>query len=152
MENTQDDMLKLENQVCFPLYVASRMIIRAYQPLLDELGITYPQYLVLLALWEKGEQTVKEIASSLYLNTNTITPLLKRMEKMDIIVRTRSKQDERKVMITLTETGSAMKEKAYCIPEGILKATGMSVEEINRIKDTLHVLIKQMEAVEDAAQ
>lgn len=148
MEHSQDELLRLENQICFPMYVASRMITRAYQPLLDEMGITYPQYLVLMTLWEKDEQTVNEIATTLYLNTNTITPLLKRMEKGGIVARTRSKQDERKVMITLTNEGKALKEKAYCIPEAILNSTGLSPENLGSLKKQIHTLIKQMEAIE----
>lgn len=143
-----DELLRLENQICFPMYVASRMITRAYQPMLDEMGITYPQYLVLMALWEQDEQTVNEIGQKLYLNTNTITPLLKRMEKIDIIARTRSKADERKVMITLTNKGQALKEKAYCIPEQILGKTGLSAHGIGDLRSQIYALIRQMEAIE----
>ncbi|EAY27934.1 MarR family winged helix-turn-helix transcriptional regulator [Microscilla marina] len=144
----QDELLKLENQICFPMYVASRMITRAYQPMLDVMGITYPQYLVLMALWEKDEQTVNEIGQQLYLNTNTITPLLKRMEKTGIVVRTRSKKDERKVMITLTPAGQALKEQAYCIPEQILNKTGLPIEGISQLKQQIYGLIRQMEKIE----
>ncbi|HAS45804.1 MAG TPA: MarR family transcriptional regulator [Microscillaceae bacterium] len=148
----QDDLLKLENQVCFPLYVASRLITRAYQPMLDEMGITYPQYLVLLTLWENDGQTVNQISKELYLNTNTITPLLKRMEKTGIIARTRSREDERKVLITLTEQGKALKEKAYCIPEEILGKMGQTTSEVFQLKDQLHALIKQMEQIENSGK
>ena len=148
MKHSNDELIKLENQICFPMYVASRMITRAYQPLLDEMGITYPQYLVLMALWEKDGQTVNEIAITLYLNTNTITPLLKRMEKNEIIARTRSKQDERKVIITLTDAGKALKEKAYCMPEEILGSTGFSTEGLGSLKKQLNALIEQMEEIE----
>jgi len=148
----QDDLLKLENQVCFPLYVASRLITRAYQPMLDEMGITYPQYLVLLTLWENDGQTVNQISKELYLNTNTITPLLKRMEKTGIIARTRSREDERKVLITLTEQGKALKEKAYCIPEEILGKMGQTTSEVFQLKDQLHALIRQMEQIENSGK
>ena len=148
----QDDLLKLENQVCFPLYVASRLITRAYQPMLDEMGITYPQYLVLLTLWENDGQTVNQISKELYLNTNTITPLLKRMEKTRIIARTRSREDERKVLITLTEQGKALKEKAYCIPEEILGKMGQTTSEVFQLKDQLHALIRQMEQIENSGK
>ncbi len=141
----QDDLLKLENQICFPLYVASRLITRAYQPMLDDMGITYPQYLVLLALWENDGQTVNQISQELYLNTNTITPLLKRMEKTGIITRTRSQEDERKVLIRLTSQGINLKKKAYCIPDEILQKTGLSLSEINQLKQQIHQLIHQME-------
>ena len=99
------DQLKLENQLCFPVYAASRLITQEYQPYLNELGITYPQYLVLMLLWEKGEMHVNDIAKKLILNTNTITPLLKRMEQQGIIQRQRSTTDERKVAVSLTEEG-----------------------------------------------
>lgn len=144
----QNELLKLENQICFPMYVASRMITRAYQPMLDEMGITYPQYLVLMALWEQDEQTVNEIGQKLYLNTNTITPLLKRMEKTGLIARTRSKEDERKVMITLTDQGLALKEKAYCIPEQILGKTGLQADDMGDLREQIYKLIRQMEALE----
>jgi DNA-binding MarR family transcriptional regulator len=123
------DHLKLENQICFPVYAASRLITREYQPLLDELGITYPQYLVLLILWENEQQTVNEIAQKLILNTNTITPLLQRMENLALLQRSKSKTDERKTIISLTEKGSKLKEKAVYIPEKL--ASGFLNEEIS---------------------
>ena len=100
MENF--NQLKLENQLCFPVYAASRLIIREYQPYLDKLKITYPKYLVLMILWEKDAVPVNDIAKKLILNTNTITPLLKRMEKQGLVKRERSVEDERKVIIQLT--------------------------------------------------
>ena len=141
-----EETIRLDYQVCFPLYVTSRMLTRAYQPLLDELGITYPQYLVLMVLWEKDGLTVNEIAHRLYLNTNTITPLLKRMEKSDIISRKRSAEDERKVLITLTQKGNEMRESAYCIPEEIMKKMDLPLAEVIQLKETLSKLIQQMEA------
>lgn len=110
------DQLKLSNQICFPLYAASRLIIREYQPHLDKLGITYPQYLVLLVLWEEDGISVNDIAHKLILNTNTVTPLLKRMETLGLVSRIRSEEDERKVIVRLTEKGSAMKAEAAHIP------------------------------------
>lgn len=123
------DHLKLENQICFPVYAASRLITREYQPLLDKLGITYPQYLVLLILWENEQQTVNEIAQKLILNTNTITPLLQRMENLALIRRSKSKTDERKTIVSLTEKGNELKEKAVYIPEKL--ASGFLNEEIS---------------------
>lgn len=108
--------LRLDNQICFPLYAISRLVIRQYKPLLDELGITYPQYLVLLVIWEKGEIPVKEISKQLFLETNTLTPLLKRMESNGIIERKRSKTDERIVIISLTSKGKEFHNKAIEIP------------------------------------
>jgi DNA-binding MarR family transcriptional regulator len=113
--------LQLSNQLCFPFYAASMLITRHYQPLLDELGITYPQYLVLMVLWEKDNLTVGQISNELLLNTNTLTPLLKRMEKGGLICRTRSSKDERQVLITMTEAGWQLRSKAALIPQKIME-------------------------------
>ena len=110
------EQLKLENQLCFPFDATSRLIIRAYQEALDALGITYPQYLVMLVMWEHAELSVIEIGEKLILNTNTITPLLKRMEAMGLIDRIPSETDHRKMMIRLTEEGKKMEEAAAEIP------------------------------------
>ena len=114
------EQLKLENQFCFPVYAASRLIIRAYQPFLDKLKITYPQYLVLMILWETESVAVNDIAKRLILQTNTVTPLLKRMEKQGLLVRERSEKDERKVIVRLTDKGKDMEENASEIPESLL--------------------------------
>ncbi len=124
------EQLKLENQICFPFYALSRLIIRAYQPHLEGLGITYPQFLVMLVLWEQDEQTVNQIGEKLILNTNTITPLLKRMEQMGLVARARSKEDERKVLIKLTAIGRDMQVKASCIPDALL--ANVAGEEFDR--------------------
>ncbi|MCC6700983.1 MAG: MarR family transcriptional regulator [Fluviicola sp.] len=131
------ESLKLENQICFPLYTASRIMVQAYTPLLKTLGVTYPQYLVLLVLWEEEETTVGQITKRLQLETSTITPLLKRMEQMEIIQRKRSDLDERKVMVTLTQKGVDMKQKACMIPEALMESTNFSIEELG----TLHALL-----------
>jgi len=141
MENEQ---LKLKNQLCFPVYAASRLIIREYQPFLDKLGITYPQYLVLMVLWETDEITVNEIAKKLILNTNTVTPLLKRMESLDIVTRERSSSDERKVVIRLTEKGKEMREAACLIPQQLVEKINANSLDINRLielKNSLTILI-----------
>lgn len=134
-------MIKLGNQLCFPLYVASRIMTKAYQPLLDNMDITYPQYLVLMVLWEKDNQPVNTIAQKLFLNTNTITPLLQRMEKQGIIKRKKSKEDSRKVLVSLTESGATLKDKAYCIPEEMLKKLDISLDDIKGLKDMLDLII-----------
>lgn len=121
--------LKLANQICFPMYATSRLITKAYKPLLDNLNLTYPQYLVLLVLWEEDEVPVKEISSKLLLESNTLTPLLKRMEKASLIVRTRSVKDERKVIIKLTEKGKELREEAEKIPEKLLDITTNSISK-----------------------
>lgn len=140
------EQLKLENQLCFPFYAASRLIIRAYQEDLDALGITYPQYLVMMVLWEDQEITVNQIAEKLILNTNTITPLLKRMETMGLITRTPSKTDQRKVMVGLTEEGKNMREKAAEIPSRLLQRlkidpTEESLQDFLNMKKQLNALI-----------
>ena len=99
--------LKLDNQVCFRLYTAARLVMQAYTPLLTQLGITYPQYLVLMVLWEKDNQPVNDIAHRLLLETNTVTPLLQRMEKQGFVTRERGKQDKRQHIVSLTEKGKA---------------------------------------------
>lgn len=138
------EQLKLENQLCFPVYAASRLIIREYQPHLDALGITYPQYLVLMVLWETDSVSVNEITTRLILNTNTITPILKRMEAQGIITRERSKEDERKVIITLTDFGRQLQEQAALIPEKLtagLVSESVDVEELLKMKEQLNAII-----------
>lgn len=111
------EQLKLENQLCFPLYALSRLVTREYQPYFDEIGITYPQYLVFMVLWEQDNgMTVNEISRKLILNTNTVTPLLQRMEKQGFVERQRSQTDERKVQVLLTEKGKQLRVKAAEIP------------------------------------
>ena len=138
------DQLKLSNQLCFPIYAASRLITREYQPYLDQLGITYPQYLVLMVLWETDGISVNEISKKLILNTNTITPLLKRMEIQGIIKRQRSESDERKVIVDLSEKGKLMQLEAAKIPEklaaGLISET-FKIEELVDLKDKLENII-----------
>jgi DNA-binding MarR family transcriptional regulator len=138
------EQLKLENQLCFPVYAASRLITREYQPFLDKLKITYPQYLVLMVLWENDSLPVNDIAKRLILNTNTITPLLKRMEQQGLIVRTRSDKDERKVLISLTEEGYNLKVEAAQIPEELIKRlsdSDLKIENLVKLKESLNSLI-----------
>lgn len=139
-----DDILKLDNQICFRLYALSRLVTRSYQPYLDKLGITYPQYLVLMVLWEQDGQPVNDIGKKLYLNTNTLTPLLKRMEADAIISRRRDKVDERRVIICLTEKGLKMKESAICIPTELttlLIDKGVDLSALLNLKSELDLLI-----------
>lgn len=130
------ESLWLENQICFPLYAVSRMVTKLYTPLLGELDITYPQYLVLLVLWKEGQASVSQICNLLYLESNTLTPLLKRMEKKGLIKRIRSQEDERKVDVELTDEGKAMQQEALCIPQQIVAQ--MSSEDIN-LQDIIHL-------------
>jgi len=148
----QYEQLKLENQICFPLYAASRLITRGYQPHLEKLGITYTQYLVLMVLWEEDGVTVNDIAAKLILNTNTVTPLLKRMEGMGIISRRRSMADERKVLITLTGKGQKMRDEAAAIPLQLveeLEQVGMTAEELMELKQRLDRLVEHLKEGSD---
>ena len=141
------EQLKLGNQLCFPVYAASRLITREYQPFLDKLGITYPQYLVLMILWEEDALPVNDIAKKLILNTNTITPLLKRMEKDGIIRRKRSGEDERKVIVQLTGKGRQLQEEAALIPEQLaarLIEGELMIDDLVRLKEMLDSMIRSL--------
>ncbi|MDX5479572.1 MarR family winged helix-turn-helix transcriptional regulator [Fontibacter flavus] len=142
------EQLKLDNQICFPFYAASRLIIRAYQPHLDKLGITYPQYLVMLVLWEQDRLPVNDIAQKLILNTNTVTPLLKRMETMGLIQREKSKEDERKVLVTLTQKGKEMEAAAAGIPEALMQSVTpgeVDLEALEKLKAQMQGLVAFLE-------
>ena len=141
------EQLKLENQLCFPVYAASRLIIREYQPHLDKLGITYSQYLVLMVLWEKDSIAVSEITQRLILNTNTVTPILKRMEAQGLITRQRSASDERKVIITLTPKGRQLQAEAASTPEQLvagLVSEDSKGADLQKLKDQLADLIRYL--------
>lgn len=138
------EYLKLDNQLCFPLYATSRMITRMYQPLLDKLGLTYPQYIVMLVLWEAGSLSVKEIGERVQLNTNTLTPLLKRMEELKYITRVRSIEDERKVLVDLTNTGRDMKVKALEIPNQLIASLNYPAEKAIELKRMLDDFMAQL--------
>ena len=139
--------LQLSNQICFPIYSASKLITKAYKPYLDQLGLTYPQYLVLLVLWEQDKITINHITEKLLLDTNTLSPMLKRMEKMAYIDRARSKEDERSVIIKLTTKGKRLKTEALPIPEkllGTVLSEQISLDKVIQLKDTLDALIKHL--------
>lgn len=139
-----DKLLLLSSQICFPIYSASRLITKAYKPYLDEMGITYPQYLVLMVLWENDELTVNKISEKLHLNTNTISPLLKRMEKLELLERNRSSEDERSVIVQLSESGKQLKTKALPIPKKLfmeLISDNLKIEDMLKLKDILNELI-----------
>lgn len=139
-----NEQLKLGNQLCFPVYAASRLITKEYQPFLNELKITYPQYLVLLILWEEDSQLVNDIARRLYLATNTITPLLKRMEQQGLVSRRRSDSDERQVRVQLTPKGIDLQERAAGIPEALvskLSGSELQISDLIQLKSGLDTLI-----------
>ena len=138
--------LQLDNQICFRLYTAARLITQAYTPMLnDELGITYPQYLVLMVLWEQDSQPVNDIAHRLLLETNTVTPLLQRMEKLGIVTRKKGEQDKRQQIVSLTEKGRDMEGKAYkLIPAGMggtLKACPLQMDDYTHLASDLDSII-----------
>ncbi|WMN11180.1 MarR family transcriptional regulator [Marivirga salinae] len=141
--------LYLEKQLCFPLYAASRLTTKLYAPYLNDLDITYPQYLVMLVLWEHEEQTVNKIGERLLLESNTLTPLLKRLEKKGFIYRKRSETDERTVVVSLSKEGDKLKLKAAEIPEKIIgsfRDETISETEIYAFKEMLEKLIKGLES------
>jgi MarR family transcriptional regulator, organic hydroperoxide resistance regulator len=124
------DEITLDHQLCFGLYGASMAILRVYKPLLDGLEITYPQYLVLSVLWERGASNVGDIADRLALESSTVTPLVKRIEQAGLVVRRRVPEDERHVLVSLTDKGAALQEKARCLGEALFAAAGMSPERL----------------------
>lgn len=141
------DQLKLEKQLCFRLYTVSRLVTQAYRPYFEPLGITYPQYLVLLILWERDNLPVSEIASRLILDTNTVTPLLQRMERSGLVARTRGTVDSRQRIVSLTSRGWAMQEKAKDIPACLSRkweGNNPSIEEIVAMTKTLDSMIETL--------
>ena len=133
----QDELLKLDNQLCFAVYSAHLAFNQKYRKLLAPLGLTYPQYLVMLVLWEKDQVTVSEIGKKLFLESSTLTPMLKRLEKMGVISRQRSEQDERQVFIFLTEKGQELRQQAQSIPEFILENTHCNLQSLSDLKHQL---------------
>lgn len=140
-----NDILKLDNQICFPLYAATREMTKRYRPLLDELNLTYPQYLVLLVLWETDRISVKALGERLFLDSGTLTPMLKRMEARGLLKRTRSKQDERVVEVALTEQGKQAETKATQIPLKFLQQTQLDEEDFIQLKRILAKMLDQIE-------
>jgi MarR family transcriptional regulator, organic hydroperoxide resistance regulator len=141
-----DTALRLDNQLCFALYSTSLAMTKVYKPLLEELGLTYPQYLVMLLLWEQDEVTVSALGERLYLDSGTLTPLLKRMQTSGLLTRTRSVQDERRVMISLTEAGRQLKAKAAKVPGCVVSATHCPVSELMALTQQVQALRRQLAA------
>jgi MarR family transcriptional regulator, organic hydroperoxide resistance regulator len=141
-----DQLLRLDNQICFAVYSAAHAFNRVYKPLLDRLGLTYPQYLVMLSLWERDGVPVKDIGERLFLDSGTLTPLLKRLETAGFVKRTRSTEDERQVLIALTAQGQALKEKARNVPQSILEASDCSVTELVALKSEIVSLRDRLNA------
>jgi MarR family transcriptional regulator, organic hydroperoxide resistance regulator len=141
-----DQPLRLDNQICFAIYSAAHAFNRVYKPLLDRLGLTYPQYLVMLVLWERDGVPLKDIGERLFLDSGTLTPLLKRLEGAQLIKRTRSKVDERQVLIALTPQGLALKEKARAVPQSVVAASACSIPELSAMKNEIVALRDRLNA------
>ncbi|MDH4906337.1 MULTISPECIES: MarR family winged helix-turn-helix transcriptional regulator [Xanthomonas] len=135
-----DALLQLDNQLCFALYSANLAMHKLYRGLLKALDLTYPQYLVMLVLWETDERSVSEIGERLYLDSATLTPLLKRLQAAGLVTRTRAANDERQVIIALTETGRALRSKAGALPEQVFCASACSLDELRQLKQELEKL------------
>ncbi|MFY1599738.1 MarR family winged helix-turn-helix transcriptional regulator [Micromonospora sp. WMMD737] len=138
--------LRLDEQLCFALYSASRAVTAAYRPLLDELNLTYPQYLVLLVLWEEDSCTVGHLGDRLYLDSGTLSPLLKRLEAAGFVRRQRSAADERRVSVTLTPEGRALEERAACIPDRLLGSTDSAAADLAALRDALNLITAELHA------
>src|SRR5690349_1328510 len=146
-KDAADALLMLGNQLCFAVYSTAHAFNRVYKPLLDRLGLTYPQYLVMLALWERDGIPLKDIGERLFLDSGTLTPLLKRLETAQLVKRARSTEDERQVLIALTAQGQALKEKARSVPMSILAASDCSVGELTAMKNEIVALRDRLNAV-----
>lgn len=141
MENNKYDALLLEKQLCFPLYACSRETIKKYKPFLDELDLTYTQYIAMMVLWEAKSTTAKHMGDMLYLDSGTLTPLLKKLESKKLLTRMRSKEDERNLIVTITEEGEALRERAVNIPEEMIKLVNLEPEEIKTLYHLLYKLL-----------
>lgn len=136
------EALRLENQLCFPLYACSRETIKLYKPFLDEIDLTYTQYIAMMVLWEKESVTVKELGEALYLDSGTLTPLLKKMETKGLIRRRRSEQDERSLIVSLTEEGMALRERALAVPRQMASCVRLEPDEAQELYRLLYKLLK----------
>ena len=141
MENKYES-LKLSKQLCFPLYACSREMIKLYKPYLDELGLTYTQYITMMVLWEHKAMTVKALGQELYLDSGTLTPLLKKLEEKGLVTRRRSDLDERNLIVTITQEGEALKERAIAIPYEMAKCVNLPKERILELYQMLYHLLE----------
>ena len=139
------ESLKIENQICFPLYATSKEIIRQYQPFLSELDLTYTQYITMLVLWEYGDTNMKELGKHLFLNSGTLTPLVKKLEDKGYVKRKRNRKDERNLIIALTPQGLELKEKAVVIPQEMGRCVKLSPEEAGQLYKILYKVLAQLE-------
>ncbi|MBO6162734.1 MAG: MarR family transcriptional regulator [Eubacterium sp.] len=140
------DCLKLENQLCFPLYACSKEIVRRYKPFLDELDLTYTQYIAMMVMWEKKKTNVKELGECLYLDSGTLTPMLKKLEQKGYLTRRRSTEDERNLMVEITEDGEKLREQAVTIPERMGQCVNLSPEDAGELYRLLYQILGNIEA------
>ena len=138
------DALKLKNQLCFPLYSCSKEIVKAYKPYLDELDLTYTQYITMMVMWEHRELRVKDVGKRLFLDSSTLTPLLKRLEEKGYVVRKRSTQDERDLIVTLTDSGEALKEKAVTVPERLSACVDLEAQKARALYALLYEVLGKL--------
>lgn len=138
------DALKLENQICFPLYACSKEVVKRYKPFLDKIDLTYTQYITMMVLWDKKTMNVKMLGEYLYLDSGTLTPVLKKLESKNYIRRERSKEDERNLLVTITPEGELLKEQAVMIPEQMSKCVSINAEEAAELYQLLYKVLKQM--------
>lgn len=135
------DVLKLENQLCFPLYASAKEVVKKYKPYLDEIDLTYTQYITMIVLWEYGQMNVKELGERLYLDSGTLTPLLKKLESKGLVTRKRSNTDERNINVAPTEKGMQLREKAVSIPEAIGSCIDLTYDEIVTLHGLLYKIL-----------
>jgi DNA-binding MarR family transcriptional regulator len=143
---TLENPLALENQVCFQVAVAARSVLGVYRPILEPLGLTHPQYLVMLVLWEQGDRSVRDLGAALRLDSATLSPLLKRLEAAGLVRRARSGEDERVVMVSLTEEGTALRERALEVPGRVVATLGLELGELEALRDGLSAFITAADA------
>ena len=138
------DSLKLENQLCFPLYACAKEIVKAYKPYLDELDLTYTQYITMMVMWEHKKLRVKEVGEHLYLDSSTLTPLLKRLEEKGYISRRRSTEDERDLIVSITEAGIALREKALTVPQRLAACVDLEPEKAQQLYGILYEILEKL--------
>ena len=138
------DALKLENQICFPLYACAREVVKKYRPYLDEIDLTYTQYIAMMVFWEKGKCSAKELGEKLYLDSGTLTPVLKSLEKKGFVKRVRSTEDERLLMVEITKEGEALKERAADIPRKVAGCVDLEAEKAAALYQTLYELLGKL--------
>jgi DNA-binding MarR family transcriptional regulator len=148
----RDEALRLDNQFCFAVYACAREVTKLYKPFLDELGLTYTQYVTMLALWEKDHVSVKELGERLYLDSGTLTPLLKKLEKAGYVNRARDAKDERNVIVRLTAQGIELKQQAFDVPMKVNCGTNLPVREMENLRDQLKLVIDQIHTKKTEAE